>query len=120
MVNTGHGISLLLELGINEMVNISGGPLAYNYPIFDVSLHYGLRDEKGSEHTIDGEYFAGRVVAYEPSYDVSPFNINGLTQAAVIGVKMYHISGSNVSEVANPPSGSSIYLTAVGTKSPVF
>lgn len=64
VVNTGHGISLLLELGINEMVNISGGPLAYNYPIFDVSLHFGLRDEKGSEHTIDGKYFAGEVSSF--------------------------------------------------------
>lgn len=69
---------------------------------------------------VDGEYFAGRVIAYEPSQDVSAFNIDGLPTAGLIGIKMYHISGSNVSEVANPPSGSSIYLTAVGTKSPVF
>lgn len=68
----------------------------------------------------NGEYFAGRVVAYEPAQDVSAFNIDGVTTAGLIGIKMYHISGSSVSEVANPPSGSSIYLTVVGTKSPVF
>ena len=73
-----------------------------------------------SANPVDGEYYAGRVVVYEPAQDVTAFNIDGVETAGVIGVKMYHISGSNVSEVANPPSGSSIYLTVVGTKSPVF
>ena len=68
----------------------------------------------------DGEYYAGRVVAYEPELDVSAFNITGLSKAAVVAIQMYHISGSSVSEVANPPSGSSIYLTVAGTTSPVF
>ena len=43
------------------MVNISGGPLSYNYPIYDISLHFGLRDEIGSEHSIDGSQYAGEV-----------------------------------------------------------
>ena len=41
-----------LDLGINDMVNITGGPLSYNYPIYEISVHFGLRDEQGSEHTI--------------------------------------------------------------------
>lgn len=68
----------------------------------------------------NGEYFAGRVTVYEPSADVSAFGITGLTTGAVVAVDMYHISGSNVSEKDNPPSGSSIYITLVGTTSPVF
>ena len=43
------------------MVNITGGPLSYNYPIYDISFHFGLRDEVGSEHTIDGSHYAGEV-----------------------------------------------------------
>ena len=46
-------------MDINEMVNISNGPLSYNYPIYDVSLHFGLRDEIGSEHLVDGSHYAG-------------------------------------------------------------
>jgi len=68
----------------------------------------------------DGEYYAGRVFVYDPQLDVSPFNITGVSKAAVVAIQMYHISGSSVSEVANPPSGSSIYLTVAGTTSPVF
>ena len=52
IINTGHGVSFFLNLGINAMVNITGGPLSYNYPIYEISVHFGLRDEWGSEHTI--------------------------------------------------------------------
>ena len=52
VINTGHGVSFFLDLGINDMVNITGGPLSYNYPIYEISLHFGLRDGHGSEHTI--------------------------------------------------------------------
>jgi hypothetical protein len=60
--NTGHGISYNLELGINDMVNISGGPVSYNYPIYNLAIHFGQRDDKGSEHTIDGSYLVGEVL----------------------------------------------------------
>ena len=43
---------LFIDLGINDMVNVTGGPLSYNYPIYEISVHFGLRDEQGSEHTI--------------------------------------------------------------------
>ena len=46
------------------MVNITGGPLSYNYPIYDISFHFGLRDEIGSEHTIDGSHYAGEVFSF--------------------------------------------------------
>ena len=50
------------------MVNISGGPLSYNYPIYDISLHFGMRDDQGSEHTIDGEHFAGEVFIFKRQF----------------------------------------------------
>lgn len=43
------------------MINISGGPLAYNYPIHSVAFHFGLNDDGGSEHLIDGRRFPGEV-----------------------------------------------------------
>ena len=44
-----------------RVANITGGPLDYNYPVHSVSLHYGLRDNSGSEHTVDGKSFPGEV-----------------------------------------------------------
>ena len=76
MVNTGHGVSLVLNLGINNMVNISGGPVAYNYPIYTISIHFGLRDDVGSEHTIDGQHFAGEVsrILMPPAVNIKAFS----------------------------------------------
>ena len=88
--NTGHGVSFLCDLGINEMVNISGGPLSYNYPIYDVSLHFGLRDDQGSEHTIDGEHFAGelQLLGYNAdlydNYTTASRHPNGLVGVVVL------------------------------------
>ena len=88
--NTGHGVSFLCDLGINEMVNISGGPLSYNYPIYDVSLHFGLRDDQGSEHTIDGEHFAGelQLLGYNAdlydNYTTASNHPNGLVGVVVL------------------------------------
>lgn len=44
-------------------VNISRGPVQYNYPIHYMSLHFGMTDDFGSEHAIDGHHFAGEVSA---------------------------------------------------------
>ena len=51
----------MVETGINQMINVSGGPLSYNYPIHDISIHFGLRDDIGSEHVIDGSHYAGEL-----------------------------------------------------------
>ncbi|TRY73896.1 hypothetical protein TCAL_07770, partial [Tigriopus californicus] len=59
--NSGHGIVFTLETSINDMINISGGPLAYNYPIHSVAFHFGLNDDGGSEHLIDGRRFPGEI-----------------------------------------------------------
>ena len=44
-----------------RVANITGGPLDYSYPVHSVSLHFGLRDNSGSEHTVDGKSFPGEV-----------------------------------------------------------
>ena len=44
-----------------QVANISGGPLDYSYPMHSVSLHFGLRERSGSEHTVGGRSFPGEV-----------------------------------------------------------
>ena len=99
--NTGHGVSFFLDLGINDMVNISGGPLSYNYPIYDISLHFGMRDDQGSEHTIDGEHFAGEVIKiFEFNTD---FNVSISFQLQFLGFNadLY----DNYTSAARHPNG---------------
>ncbi|KAL7637616.1 UNVERIFIED_CONTAM: hypothetical protein RMT77_012345 [Armadillidium vulgare] len=37
--------------------NITGGPLSYVYTLTHVRIHFGVRDNQGSEHTLDGFTF---------------------------------------------------------------
>ena len=53
------GIQILTVLKFQ--VNISKGPVQYNYPIYAISIHFGMNDEMGSEHAIDGHHFVGEV-----------------------------------------------------------
>lgn len=43
------------------LVNITGGPLSYRYQFHEIHIHYGMRDEAGSEHTVDGYAFPAEV-----------------------------------------------------------
>ena len=42
-------------------MNISRGPVQYNFPVYAISVHFGMADEVGSEHAIDGHHFVGEV-----------------------------------------------------------
>ncbi|KAG0430467.1 hypothetical protein HPB47_022669, partial [Ixodes persulcatus] len=39
--------------------NISGGPLHHNYQMVQFHSHWGTCSKMGSEHTVDGEHYAG-------------------------------------------------------------
>lgn len=41
--------------------NIRGGPLHHNYQMVQFHSHWGTCGESGSEHTINGEYYAGEL-----------------------------------------------------------
>lgn len=43
------------------LVNMTGGPLSYRYQFHEIHIHYGLRDDGGSEHTVDGYAFPAEV-----------------------------------------------------------
>lgn len=53
LVNTGHSISAK----INQVSEISGGPLKHTYRLEQFHFHWGSNDQKGSEHTIDGKNY---------------------------------------------------------------
>ncbi|CAG7733052.1 unnamed protein product [Allacma fusca] len=46
------------------IVNITGGPLSYRYQFHEIHIHYGLKDEVGSEHTVDGYAFPAELQMY--------------------------------------------------------
>ena len=46
------------------LVNITGGPLSYRYQFHEIHIHYGLRDDGGSEHFVDGYAFPAEVAHY--------------------------------------------------------
>ncbi len=59
--NSGHSVLFRPASGNFFPVNVSGGPLAYNYPVQSVNLHFGMDDETGSEHLVAGSSFVGEV-----------------------------------------------------------
>ncbi|XP_075529226.1 carbonic anhydrase 1-like isoform X1 [Dermacentor variabilis] len=42
-------------------LNLRGGPLHHNYQMVQFHSHWGTCSETGSEHTIDGEHYAGEL-----------------------------------------------------------
>ncbi|XP_034935669.1 carbonic anhydrase-related protein 10 isoform X2 [Chelonus insularis] len=59
--NTGHGVVFSVDNGTQHPVNISGGPLSYRYQFCEIHLHYGLNDQRGSEHTVDNYAFPAEI-----------------------------------------------------------
>ena len=48
--------------GLNQVfVNVSGGPLSYQYRIVEVIIHFGSTSSMGSEHSINGVSFPAEV-----------------------------------------------------------
>lgn len=42
-------------------VNLTGGPLSYRYRFHEIHIHYGLHDQFGSEHSVEGYTFPAEV-----------------------------------------------------------
>lgn len=64
LTNTGHSVVFTVDNETRHPVNISGGSLSYRYQFHEIHLHYGLYDESGSEHTVDGYAFPAEVSQY--------------------------------------------------------
>lgn len=61
LVNTGRDIRIQFDDPSPHYINISGGPLSYQYRITDVIVHFGSLSSLGSEHTINGVSFPAEV-----------------------------------------------------------
>lgn len=62
ITNTGHGVIFRATPSTHaEILNITGGPLSYNYRFSEIHIHFARSDEKGSEHHIAGYQFPAEV-----------------------------------------------------------
>lgn len=59
--NTGHDVRLYLDEPSLHYVNITSGPLSYQYRVNEIILHFGATNSTGSEHTINGVSFPAEV-----------------------------------------------------------
>ncbi|KAI0227719.1 Carbonic anhydrase-related protein 10 [Lamellibrachia satsuma] len=102
MKNTGHDVKFLLDDPLSRAVNISGGPLSYDFRVSEISLHFGRADSLGSEHTIDGQAFPAEVHILGYNSDLydnvteAAQSTNGLAVIALLG---------QVTRPENPDSG---------------
>ena len=56
--NTGHSPTLWIE---GEGAELTGGPLSETYKLWQFHLHFGCKNNRGSEHKLDGKQFSGQV-----------------------------------------------------------
>ncbi|KAL4226728.1 Carbonic anhydrase-related protein 10 [Mactra antiquata] len=66
LTNTGNDITLFVEEGLIPHMNVTSGPLQYNYRLHQMKLHFGHDESRGSEHTINGLSFPAelQILAY--------------------------------------------------------
>lgn len=74
MVNTGHSVLFRVDSNSSQTyddtrlaINITGGPLSYRYRFEEMHIHYGLHDQYGSEHSVQGYTFPAEVSSYDLS-----------------------------------------------------
>ncbi|XP_073828404.1 carbonic anhydrase-related protein B [Musca autumnalis] len=68
ITNTGHSViftagndTVANYDGMQTPVNITGGPLSYRYRFHEIHIHFGLHDQFGSEHSVDGYTFPAEI-----------------------------------------------------------
>lgn len=61
IMNTGHSVIFTVENDTRHHINVTGGPLSYKYQFHEIHIHYGLHDQFGSEHSINGYAFPAEV-----------------------------------------------------------
>ncbi|KAG8223801.1 hypothetical protein J437_LFUL001522, partial [Ladona fulva] len=57
IANTGHSVVFTVDNTTTRHVNITGGPLSYRYQFHEIHIHFGLMNDAGSEHTVNGYAF---------------------------------------------------------------
>lgn len=88
--NTGRGIRFNVNHNSSGSQTIRAGPFAYEYRLDHLILHFGREDDRGSEHTINGQRFAGELQAFfynsllYENYTEAEHQPNGLAAIAVL------------------------------------
>ncbi|XP_021366077.1 carbonic anhydrase-related protein 10-like [Mizuhopecten yessoensis] len=54
LINTGHDLTLTVD---DLDFTFTGGPLSYDYIVYEIKIHLGNSDRVGSEHTVGGNAF---------------------------------------------------------------
>lgn len=69
LLNTGHSVLFKIDTNSSQSydesrlaINITGGPLSYRYRFEEIHIHYGLHDQFGSEHSVQGYTFPAEVI----------------------------------------------------------
>lgn len=75
LINTGHSVLFKIDTNSSQpydesrlAINITGGPLSYRYRFEEIHIHYGLHDQFGSEHSVQGYTFPAEVI--KRSFDI--------------------------------------------------
>ncbi|XP_066953065.1 carbonic anhydrase-related protein 10-like [Macrobrachium rosenbergii] len=63
LLNTGHSVEWRAARSAHA-INITGGPLSYVYTVTHARLHFGERDQQGSEHLLDNRAFPAELQLY--------------------------------------------------------
>lgn len=67
--NTGHSVIFTVDNDTRHHINVTGGPLSYKYQFQEIHVHYGLHDQFGSEHSINGYAFPAEVSTHFEFYN---------------------------------------------------
>lgn len=65
ITNTGHSVIFTVDNDTRHHINVTGGPLSYKYQFQEIHVHYGLHDQFGSEHSINGYAFPAEVSTHK-------------------------------------------------------
>lgn len=88
--NTGRGIRFNVNHNHSNSVYLKGGPLSYDYRLNHLILHFGRENDRGSEHTINGQRFPGELQAFfynsllYENYTEAEHQPNGLAALSVL------------------------------------
>ncbi|XP_071527273.1 carbonic anhydrase-related protein 10-like [Panulirus ornatus] len=83
LVNTGHSVEWRAAHD-SSAINVSGGPLSYAYTVTHARLHFGERDQQGSEHLLDNKAFPAELQLY--GYNSQLYRNFSQASAQVYGV----------------------------------
>lgn len=56
-MNTGRDLKFIVKNMDDNPFTFSGGPFSYKYTLFEMKVHFGDNNSKGSEHSIGGRKF---------------------------------------------------------------